>query len=67
MAGVLTGLYLKLLETGEYSDFAISCKDVEFKVHRAVVCTASSMLKAACNGPFEVLASPDAEIQAKFL
>lgn len=66
MAGVPTDLYLKLLETCEYSDFTISCKDVEFKVHRAVVCTASSMLKAACNGPFEVWASTDAELDANF-
>jgi hypothetical protein len=62
MAGVLGKLYIKLLDSGQYSDFIISCKNVDFKVHRAVVCTGSPMLAAACNGTFEVQNSPPTAI-----
>lgn len=43
-----------LLESGDYFDFTIKCQGVEFKVHRAVVCAQSTMLKKAADGPFKV-------------
>ena len=54
MARVSKNDYLKLLQSGQFSDFVIKCGDVEYKVHKAVVATASRMLNVACSGPFEV-------------
>ena len=59
MAGVTPGAYLNVLKSGQFSDLTISCQDAEFKVHRVVVCSASSMLNAACNGSFQVTSSAD--------
>ncbi len=49
--------YVEVLETGRHSDFKIICKDVVFKVHRIVICAASTMLEKACNGGFSVFIS----------
>ncbi|KAK5056089.1 hypothetical protein LTR84_012640 [Exophiala bonariae] len=38
-----------LLESGEYSDFTITCQYKVFKVHRNIICAESTMLKVACN------------------
>ncbi|GAD93082.1 BTB/POZ domain protein [Paecilomyces variotii No. 5] len=46
------GLLGKLLDDGSYSDFTIRCKDREWKVHKAIVCSQSDMLDAAVNGRF---------------
>ncbi|KAK4201389.1 hypothetical protein QBC40DRAFT_61330 [Triangularia verruculosa] len=40
----LKGLY----SSGEYSDLMISCRGKEYQVHRAIVCTQSEFLAAAC-------------------
>ncbi|KAK5056085.1 hypothetical protein LTR84_012636 [Exophiala bonariae] len=53
MAGIPPDRWANLLNTGKHSDFTIICEDVEFKVHSAVVCTASPMLDAAFAGPFK--------------
>ncbi|KAJ9606900.1 hypothetical protein H2200_008910 [Cladophialophora chaetospira] len=53
MAGVTSSTYLDFLKTGKYSDFTIICKDVEFKVHKVVLCGSSSMLDTACKGGFK--------------
>lgn len=50
--------YLEFLTTGKYSDLIIQCQEVEFKVHRIIVCTRSEMLDKACGGPFQVCLSP---------
>ena len=55
MASVGAGLYLKLLESGEFSDFVIQCGDVEFKVHRAIVGPASTLLQAAATLEVSIL------------
>jgi BTB/POZ domain len=45
---------LRLLETGEYSDFVIECKGREWKAHKLVLGTASSHLERLCYGQFKV-------------
>jgi hypothetical protein len=54
MAGVARDSYLHLLESGFFSDLIVECQGVEFKVHRAIVCSGSPMLLAACSGSFKV-------------
>jgi hypothetical protein len=49
MAGVNVGLYLELLDSGQFSDFVIECDSIEFHVHRAIVCPASPLLEAQCS------------------
>lgn len=38
----------------QYSDMIISCRGLEFKVHRAIICPQSSFFEAAANGNFSV-------------
>lgn len=47
--------WLELLKTEKYSDMAIICQGVEFKVHRAAVCPQSPMLDAAFGGQLQVI------------
>lgn len=49
MAGVNVGLYLDLLDSGQFSDFVIDCDSIEFHVHRAIICPASPLLEAQCS------------------
>lgn len=44
----------RLLATGDFSDFTITCGGIDFKVHRAVICYASAYFKKACHGAFQV-------------
>ncbi|MCJ1263456.1 hypothetical protein MMC22_003326 [Lobaria immixta] len=44
---------LSILQSGKYSDMTISCEDVVFHVHRAVLCPASEFFTSACDGDFE--------------
>jgi hypothetical protein len=37
----------RLLETGEFSDFVITCGDKTWKVHKAIVCSQSDVFGAA--------------------
>ncbi|EXJ58153.1 hypothetical protein A1O7_05578, partial [Cladophialophora yegresii CBS 114405] len=53
MAEVTASAYLHFLRESILSDFKITCKDAEFKVHRLAISGASPMLRAACNGAFE--------------
>jgi hypothetical protein len=57
-AGVLLADLFKMYQAGEYSDLVIIAQDADFKVHRCIVCTASPMVKAACDGLFKVGFSP---------
>ncbi|QDS69510.1 hypothetical protein FKW77_007081 [Venturia effusa] len=44
-----------LLDSGEYSDMSVTCKQKTFKVHKAVVCTRSRFFRNAMkNGTFKV-------------
>ena len=45
---------LRLLETGDYSDFLIECGQKQFKVHRNIVCPQSPMLATLCNPVWKV-------------
>ena len=53
MAGITAGLR-SLLDSGKYSDFKITCKGVEFKVHKAIICSASDFFSALCESGFKV-------------
>ncbi|KAF5723135.1 speckle-type POZ [Fusarium mundagurra] len=44
---------MHLLQSGEYSDFILRCKDREFKLHQMIVCPQSPVISAALNGGFE--------------
>lgn len=46
--------FATLYETGKYSDLTLVCERQSFKVHKAVLCTQSAVLAAACDGQFEV-------------
>jgi hypothetical protein len=54
MAGLRKKTHLSLLESGNFSDFTITCGDVKFQVHRNIICPESPVLTAACNGNFKV-------------
>jgi len=43
-----------MMESGEFSDLKFVCNGQEFKVHKAVVCLQSPVIKAATQGRFEV-------------
>ena len=43
-----------ILQTGKYSDFTVKCKDHQFKVHKAIVCSQSPFFDAAVCGGFQV-------------
>lgn len=46
--------YAKLLQSEKFSDVVLKCQDKEFKVHKAIVCSQSDVLLAACDGEFKV-------------
>jgi BTB/POZ domain len=45
---------LAQLMSGKYSDLNLVCQGTEFKVHKVIVCTQSPVIKAACDGEFQV-------------
>ncbi|KIW77740.1 hypothetical protein Z517_07573 [Fonsecaea pedrosoi CBS 271.37] len=48
-----SSILARLLESGEFSDLKFLCKGDEFKVHKAIVCMQSPVIKAAIQGSFE--------------
>jgi hypothetical protein len=48
---------LKLLQSGDFSDFTILCRDQEFRVHRVVICAESDFFITMCKSAFKVLSS----------
>ena len=44
----------QLRKSAKYSDLTLTCNKVEFKVHKAIVCSQSPVLAAACDGDFKV-------------
>jgi hypothetical protein len=44
----------QLMGTGKYSDLKFVCEGHEFRVHKAIVCSQSPVLTAACDGAFQV-------------
>lgn len=48
MAG-LTFEQGRILLMGQYSDLTLVCKEVEFKVHKSIVCVASPVFDKLCS------------------
>ena len=46
------------LDAGDYSDFVIICGGKKFKIHKAVVCNKSTVLKNMCGDSFKVCLLP---------
>ncbi|KAF9770561.1 hypothetical protein IL306_011869 [Fusarium sp. DS 682] len=44
---------LRLVKSGEHSDFTLICKGREFKLHKVIVCPQSPVLNAALCGSFQ--------------
>ncbi|OXV05207.1 hypothetical protein Egran_07025 [Elaphomyces granulatus] len=49
--------YEELMRSQKYTDLTLSCQGQEFKVHRAIVCTESSVFAAACDDGFKETAT----------
>lgn len=45
------------MDSGKYSDLKLVCQGLEFKVHKAIICTQSPVLAAACDGGFQEAAT----------
>lgn len=43
-----------LRQSGDYSDLRLVCEDREFAVHKNILCTQSRVLRAECEGGFQV-------------
>ncbi len=54
MAAFSAQSQLKQLQTGDFSDFKIVCRNKEFRVHRVVICAESEFFDAMCKGKFKV-------------
>ena len=54
MAGLDPVKALEMLQSGEYSDFTITCRGKEFKVHKMMICCESDFFKKCCEGNFKV-------------
>ena len=50
-------LIRELMLSQKYTDMVLCCQGKEFKVHRAIICTQSPVLAAACDGGFKVCIS----------
>jgi hypothetical protein len=38
---------------GEFTDFTLTCEGESFLVHKVIVCSQSTVLRAACSKPFK--------------
>ena len=47
-------LMREMMLSQKYTDLVLCCQGKEFKVHKAIVCTQSPVLAAACDGGFKV-------------
>ncbi|KIX97149.1 uncharacterized protein Z520_07263 [Fonsecaea multimorphosa CBS 102226] len=48
-----SSVLVQLMQSGDFSDLKFLCNGEEFKVHKAIVCTQSPVIKAATEGSFE--------------
>ena len=48
----------QLRTTGKYSDLTLVCQQQEFRVHKAIVCSQSTVLAAACDGDLKQVSIP---------
>lgn len=51
-----------IMGSDKYSDLKFVCQGQEFKVHKAIVCTQSPVLAAACDGSFQVKTAKTAQV-----
>ncbi|KAM4054396.1 BTB/POZ domain-containing protein [Hirsutella rhossiliensis] len=49
----LTPALTRMMLSGDFSDLKFTCKGKDFKVHKAIVCAQSPVIKAAVQGGFE--------------
>jgi len=49
-----TSALAQLMGSEKYSDLKLVCEGHEFRVHKAIVCSQSPVLTAACDGAFQV-------------
>ena len=54
MATLSAASGLRLLETGQHSDFTIECRGRMWKAHKIVLGSISPYLDRVCNGDFRV-------------
>ena len=45
MAGLSTSMFRKLLHCGDHSDFRITCRGIEFEVHKLIIASASEFFR----------------------
>ena len=45
---------LEALGSGQYADFSLVCGNVEWQLHRIVVCPRSKFFEVALKSPFQV-------------
>ncbi len=44
---------INLLRSGDYHDFIITCRGIDFKVHRNMICPPSSYFQKLCNSNYK--------------
>lgn len=49
----ISAMWGRYLESGEYSDFLVTCANREFHVHRLVICPRSSYFRLMCKDNFK--------------
>lgn len=49
----ISAMWGRYLESGEYSDFLVTCANREFHVHRLVICPRSSYFRLMCKDHFK--------------
>lgn len=49
----ISAMWGRYLESGEYSDFLVTCANREFHVHRLVICPRSSYFRLVCKESFK--------------
>nr|OQO16317.1 hypothetical protein B0A51_14882 [Rachicladosporium sp. CCFEE 5018] len=54
-----------LLETGEFSDFAVICGERKWKVHMAILCPQSAYFRSACAGQYSEAGSGQLDLSCE--
>lgn len=46
--------FIHLMTSGQFSDLKLTCRGKEFKIHKLVACSQSSVIATALKGDFKV-------------